>query len=565
MEKRNMKPFTGWWLVVIQGALLVVLAWFGYKYHREFEQNLVDKYSQQLSHTASTARLSVLSYFGKFTDNLINLSHDPQIIAMVRAGAAPEKTLYCPLENLFAIHRNEIDALILMDTTSLIIKRIANDSADLHHMMCIGNPLANPSVPKDSVYYSDVFVNHKNQKAITLSCPVYDAGQRIGILRWMITIASIDQHFLNTVRYDQQVHFVITDQTGRLLSDQEAYLEWLCENMCRCEQFNIRGPVIDNYELLLPTGSGKLKLLPLGCKVYGAWNRFAVGHRDWKLMVMMPSEALEKAMRAHGIITWGITGVGLMIILSMTLLIISTRNKRMRLETAAAYLAELATTQQQLTEEREHRLSAQITGQEQERQRISRELHDGLGQMLLAMKLRMKEWIASSEGPTSDASPSVKFADLLNETIVEVKRISYGLSPVMLEELGIIKALERYCHDMESRTGVNIDCVSYGVTVLESNEQGAHLFRIVQEAVMNAIRHGRATEINIQLLAGSGRLTLLIQDNGSGFFPETKKQHTGNGLNNIRDRALTLGGTAIIESAPGEGTTITVKIPIDHE
>ena len=553
-----------WGLVLVQIILLLLLAWFGFHYHREFEQNLTEKYSQQLSHTSATSRLAVLSYFEKFSENLINLSHNPEVIQMTLKGFATEQADgSSPLDVLFNIHKHEIDALILMDTSAKVIKRIANDTLHLHHMMCIGHSAANPSVPEDSVYYSDIFVNHKNQKAITLSCPVYFEGERIGILRWMITIESINNHFLQAIEHDRHVHFVISDHEGRLLSNTEAYQHWLCDNLCQCGEFRLTGSFVYAYDELGQDGSGKLSLRPLGCEIYAAWSSFRVGKNGWKVVVMMPSEVLDTSMAKHAVITYSATGLALIVMLSMTVLYYSTRLKKSRLETEAKYLGRIAESQMQLNEERSKRLSAQITGQEKERHRISRELHDGLGQLLLAMRLRLKS--AGEEQSESGDECLAEISELLNDTIEETKRISYGLSPVILLELGIVKALGRYCQEMAVRSGKTIEFVSYGIPEPLDQEISTHLFRIAQEAVTNALRHANADSIDIQLLGSREKITLVIQDDGKGFHYRHGASTNGNGIDNMRDRAIILNGSFEILSAPGEGTVITAKIPIQHE
>jgi signal transduction histidine kinase len=563
----------GWWLLAIQGLLLVLLLVFGLRYLREFSGNLTGKYRQQLTGTASTARLIAEGFFQKYAENLIMLANDPHVREMARNRTPSSFTGDCPMERMFSIHRSEIDALFLMDTTSLVIKRIGNDTIEPDHMMCIGNTMANPLVPPDSVYYSDIFINHKNGKAITLSCPVYDGGVRIGIVRWMITLESISRMFLRTMEGDGHTLIILVDEGGRLLSNEADYYIWLYGSCCDCpeEGERQRHPVIRSLAGLTATGSGILVPgVPGGCSAYGAWSEFFMGDRSRRIVVMMPTGALEDAMFQHRAITFGLMGVALVIILSMTVFIFITRGRKVQLETEARYLGRLAETQMQLSEERERRLSAQITGREQERQRISRELHDGLGQMLLALKLRLRGTggvsLRSSAGtvPLPEASGGDALA-LLDQTITEVRRISDGLAPVMLQELGLLKALEKYCRQMGDHAGIRIDFVHYGPGILPDGGQGTHLFRIVQEGVTNAIRHSSATEVNVQLLASYDRITVLIQDNGSGIGPGTLHNPEGTGIDNMRDRATIMGGRFDIVSSPDEGTTITVKIPVHHE
>jgi signal transduction histidine kinase len=563
MIRKFRKRFQLHSFIGLQLLMLIGLIWFGISYHKEFEENLTGKYRQQLSNTAATARLSVLSYFEKFSQNLVYLSHQPEVINAARKGFPVEDSgVYCPLEHLFQIHKGEIDALILMDTSAMVIKRIANDTMDLHRMMCIGNPLANPHVPPDSTYYSDIIINHKNQKAITLSCPVYDGSVRIGILRWMITIESINNHFLQNIDRDKQIHFAITDIGGRLLSNTENYLDWLCQNMCKCEELKIHGSVVQGYNELSANGSGKLSMNPPGCDVYAAWSSFSVGDKSWKLMVMMPARTLDHALWNHGVITYGLTFLVLLIMLSITIIYYTTRLKQSKLETEKQYLGQLAESHRLLNEERANRLSYQIIGQEQERRRISMELHDGLGQLLLSMRLRLKQ--AQEEHNCRSQNCNDEIEGMLNNTISEIRRISNGLSPVMLLELGIVKALDRYCAEMASHSGIRIDYVSYGIQDTLPTEISTHLFRIVQEALTNAIRHSEPVEINIQLLGSREKITLMVQDDGKGFNYTAGRPGTGHGIDHMRDRVSILNGTFEMQSQPGSGTVIIIKIPLDY-
>jgi signal transduction histidine kinase len=570
MNRAHFIRISGWWLLLVQGVLLLLLLVFGIRYHKEFSVNLSAKYGRQISGTANTARLSAENYFRKYSENLVYLSHNPHVIEMARRrDSEPCSYGYCPMEELFAIHRDEIDALFLMDTTSLVIKRIGNDTIEPDHMNCIGNTMANPVVPKDSVYYSGIFVNHKNQKAITLSCPVYDGLHRIGIVRWMVTIESVERYFRQAMAGQTGgVHFVVLDSTGRLLSSEGAYLNWLAAHGCDLGKAQGYRPVIRGTGTSASEGNGILTLAKPGCRVNAAWSSFRVGDGFWKLMVMLPAAELDFALKQHRTITVGVMAFAMLIVLSMTWLIFTTRSRKLRLEREAVYLSNLADSQTQLNRERGERLSAQIAGQEQERRRLSRELHDGLGQMLLALKLRMQGVNRLTDGDTGSGGGQGHHPDasqLLEQAITEVKRISDGLSPVILYELGIVKAAEKYCREISSLAGIVIDFVHHGISAGMDKDTETHLFRIIQEGISNAIRHGQANEVNIQLLGGVERVTLIIQDNGCGFEPNDVHHSKGSGLDNMRDRVNLLGGHFEINTYPGGGTTITARVGLKHK
>jgi signal transduction histidine kinase len=560
MKMAHRQRIGQWTIMVLPVSLLGALLWFGIQYHREFENNLQEKYRQQLSNTASTARQSVVSYFEKFSENLINLSHQPEIIGYTQAAPGSNSTLANQMmEDLFNIHQQEIDALILMDTSANIIRRIASDTIQPHAMMCIGNPRANPPVPADSVYFSDIFMNLRNQKSITISCPVFSGGKRTGILRWMASMASVSGQFSRTMKEGKQTCIILTDHEGRLLTDEQECRQWMSRGSCKSGNEKIPVPLIDHYADLTASGSGKLRLLPSGCEVYAAWDEIEAGGKHWKLLVMIPADELDYSLWKHGMITYGVTGAALLIIISMFYLIFSTRLKKTRLETTTRYLKELTETQKQLSIEKEKRLLAQIRGQENERQRISRDLHDGLGQGLSALRLK---WLSTDADRSISEVDREGIGQLLDSTIDEARRIASNLAPAGLIELGLDAFLKGYCDEMAERTGIRIDYVSFGLPELQDGEINIHIFRIIQEALSNAEKHGKASEINIQVLGGRDRITMVIQDNGCGFSFDPAHLPPGNGLRHISERITILGGTFELTSSADEGTAITIKIPM---
>ncbi|HRZ42329.1 MAG TPA: histidine kinase [Bacteroidales bacterium] len=562
MKSNHRTAFREWGLLLMLGIILLLVLQFGIVYHTEFERNLTEKYRQQLTGTAAMARQGILGFFEKFSQNLVQLSHNPDIIHLAHTdAAASDDPGTDAMRSLYKVHRHEVDALILMDTAAGVVRRIAADTITPHFMMCIGNPLANPPVPADSVYVSDVFMNHRNEKSVTISCPVYENGIKTGILRWMVTIESISRSFAGQTQDNPGIGHIILDDEGRLLTGEASYHGWLCRNLCKCGNIKLPVPLIDGYGELSEKGSGKIRLLPLGCEVYAAWDGFLAGRHPWKMVVMIPAGELDQAMWKHGLITYGMTALILIILLLMAWSFFSVRMKKAKLETDTRYLSQLAEANRLLSAEKEDRLLAQIGGQETERERISRELHDGLGQGLLALRLKFKSLLAKKDPGTDEL---VGMELLLDEIVEDIRRISADLAPSGLYELGISKALEHYCKQLSERTGVAVEYVSFSMPHIEDDRIRIHLFRIAQEALSNALRHSGATEINVQLLGRKGKITLLIQDNGKGFVPDISPSPAGNGLRNIRDRVSILKGELLIDTAPGEGCTIHIKIPVQN-
>jgi PAS domain S-box-containing protein len=215
----------------------------------------------------------------------------------------------------------------------------------------------------------------------------------------------------------------------------------------------------------------------------------------------------------------------------------------------------------ELVDERSKRLSALIDGQEIERQRFSRELHDGLGQQLIAIKLKLE---SISNQQCIDNNETLKqLTELFNSTIEETRRISDNLMPSILKEFGLETALKRLCSDVSISSGMTISFESFGYSDSWGPKAITYLYRISQEALNNVVKHAKATEASVQLIEVGNYLRLIVEDNGKGFNFSDQLTFVGNGLYNMRERVNLLKGVIDIETKPGNGTVITVKIPKD--
>ena len=145
--------------------------------------------------------------------------------------------------------------------------------------------------------------------------------------------------------------------------------------------------------------------------------------------------------------------------------------------------------------------------------------------------------------------------------VEELRRISNDLMPASLDELGLETALKNLCNDVSRQTGLEAEFFSNIVNMPVGNN-AVYLFRIAQEAIQNIIKHSKARYFSVQFIGTRDFQILIIEDNGTGFNPESARK--GNGLINMRERAGLLGGTVSVESDTGKGTTIRVKIPCDN-
>jgi PAS domain S-box-containing protein len=198
---------------------------------------------------------------------------------------------------------------------------------------------------------------------------------------------------------------------------------------------------------------------------------------------------------------------------------------------------------------------------EEERTRVAREIHDELGQALTGIMLEsaslIRELPRAAKQQLNRAESIMKLAD---DTIQTVRRISTELRPGILDDLGLIAAVEWAAEEFQTRTGTNCRLDLPEDDIVIDQERATALFRILQETLTNVARHANATQVNIRLAKEEGTLILEVHDNGQGINKEELSAGRSLGILGMRERALLLGGGLAISSAPGQGTTIGVRI-----
>ena len=208
--------------------------------------------------------------------------------------------------------------------------------------------------------------------------------------------------------------------------------------------------------------------------------------------------------------------------------------------------------------------------QEDERKSISRELHDHFGQSLLALLLQVQSGCkfkpSKCEYAALPGSLCFNIENTIRQIIEEVHRLAWGMRPSILDDYGLESALARHIEEATKTTGLEIDYQFIAPEGLERLPISVELslFRIAQEATTNIIRHANASHASFVVLRQLHEVTMIIEDNGQGFdfAAASKKGDQCLGLMGMKERVNLLGGSFVIESAPGEGTTIRVRIPL---
>lgn len=199
---------------------------------------------------------------------------------------------------------------------------------------------------------------------------------------------------------------------------------------------------------------------------------------------------------------------------------------------------------------------------EDERIRISRQVHDELGQALTGLKMDLY-WL-STRLPKQLRSVREKTKTMsahIDSTIQTVRRISTELRPGILDDLGLVAALEWQAGEFQKRTGIKCEVMSELPEALLEEELNTAFFRIFQESLTNVVRHAEATKVEVRLWERDGNLWMEIRDNGRGISEAELSNTKSIGVLGMRERAALLGGELAISGAAGEGTTVRVRIP----
>jgi signal transduction histidine kinase len=205
---------------------------------------------------------------------------------------------------------------------------------------------------------------------------------------------------------------------------------------------------------------------------------------------------------------------------------------------------------------------ALLRGQEEERSRMAKDLHDGLGGMLSGIKLTLGAMKGNMVLTEENARLFTGALSKLDQTISEMRRVAHSMMPEALLRLGLGQALNDYCNGLsESSADLTINYQQFGLEERLPNDTEIVVYRIVQELLTNVVKHSEASEALVQLIRQENLLMLTVEDNGRGFSVENAQKSFGSGLNNIRSRVGYLNGSIDTKSEHGKGSSFHIEIP----
>lgn len=208
-----------------------------------------------------------------------------------------------------------------------------------------------------------------------------------------------------------------------------------------------------------------------------------------------------------------------------------------------------------------------IEAQEQERKKLSREIHDGPAQMLANVMMRsdLIERVQRERGPDEALVEIRSLKVMVRNALYEVRRIIYDLRPMALDDLGLVPTLRKYLQTTEDyniNSGVHLNFVNVGQVIRLPSDMEVALFRLVQEAVQNSLKHAQPKQIQVKLSITKEMVTVVIKDDGKGFDAAIQKEGSF-GLVGMRERVELLEGNMTIDSQPGAGTLVFIQVPYE--
>ncbi|MDN3655606.1 sensor histidine kinase [Ferruginibacter paludis] len=206
---------------------------------------------------------------------------------------------------------------------------------------------------------------------------------------------------------------------------------------------------------------------------------------------------------------------------------------------------------------------AVLKGEEQERTRLAKDLHDGLGGMLSGIKYSMNTVKGNLIMTPDNAQAFERSMDMLDSSIKEMRRVAHNLMPEALVKFGLDTALKDFCNDINLSGALKVNYQSIGLEAAVIDQTTSiTIYRVIQELINNAIKHAAATQAIVQLSKSNERLSVTVEDNGKGFDPSILKNAKGIGWSNIESRIDFMKGKVDIQSAPGDGTSVLIELPV---
>jgi len=440
-----------------------------------------------------------------------------------------------------------------------------------------------PDQNMDSVLIRDYSFNNNSTQYVSLCAPIRNqSGERIGIIVFEIEPKAIDEIMLNE------------DSENGLGQSGETYLvgrDYLMRSSSRFQDTSVLKTRVSTLAVDSAfAGISGTKVINdyRGIVVLSSYSKINIPNLNWVLLSEIDyKEVLKPVYRTRNeivLISIFIFSIVLLVVIVLSKKITTPIQKlivaahevgrgnlevKIRtqlndeigelIETFNRMVEKLKVQTHDLEMERQNSLKSLFNGQEIERQRLSRELHDSLGQFLIGLKLKHESYVNKKEINSEEFRGMGK---LFDQTIEETRRISNNLMPAALSEFGLLTAVRNICHSISDITNIDLRFTSTGNSKGLKMEIEIYMFRIIQEALTNIIKHSEAEKAWLNIDFEKNRVLVMVRDNGKGFDKYHAVSKESNGLTNIKDRVALLGGKLTINSIVGKGTKLEIVLPV---
>lgn len=293
-------------------------------------------------------------------------------------------------------------------------------------------------------------------------------------------------------------------------------------------------------------------------KVSEIENKYQAQKKEASIIALQKDNILQKSAlkQRHTLIISLIAGCILLLFIALLFYKNYKNKNRLLLQNEKLH-------QQQLSElQKERKLEAAqsvMKGQEDERSRLAKDLHDGVGGLLSGVKLSMSNMKGNVFLSEENATSFNNVISQLDQSIAELRRVSHNMMPEALIKYGLKEALENYCENLNVSGKIKVKLQAYGMENRMEQSTEIVIYRIIQELLNNVIKHADAKNVLIQFVRKEGQFTLTVEDNGKGFDLKKIEKNGGAGLANVRARAEYLNGRVDIISAEGEGASVNIE------
>jgi signal transduction histidine kinase len=369
---------------------------------------------------------------------------------------------------------------------------------------------------------------------------------------------------------------MILDNLGRtynLLKQYDKSIECFKQCISISEKRNFTGGLQFIYEVLAQTYDNAhdyknardyyIKYMIIRDSIYNATK----SQQIFELETKYQSEKKEKEIlgltlekKNRGFFIYILSSIIILLSLAGLFIILRNRSKRLIAE------QDIEIKVQKIKElEKEHLLLATqsvLEGEEAERQRLARDLHDGLGGLLSGVKLSLNNMKGNTILPNESVTDFDHALGLLDMSIKELRRVAHNMMPEALVKFGLKDALNDFCENMNASNSMNIRFQFIGQFGRVEQKLEIGIYRILQELINNSIKHSGAGELIVQMVQEANRLCLIVQDDGKGFDVVSVIKGKGIGLNSVKSRIESLDGRIDIYSEPGKGAEFIIEFTI---